>query len=137
VKVRFVPDSVSPLFGGESLAPAVLRGKRVIAFCGIAHPERFTEMLKEMGIEILDNITFPDHHRYTGGDLQEIRDRSDRSGASMMLTTEKDAARLASQAGEPSLESLPVYFVRIRTEIVEGRALLHSLLDRVANGAAA
>ncbi len=93
-------------------------------------------MLKEMGVEIRDTMTFPDHHRYTPNDLQMIRQRFDRSGAAMLLTTEKDAVRLGAMKVEPSLKEVLVYFVRIRTEIVEGRELLHSLLDRAAGGMA-
>jgi tetraacyldisaccharide 4'-kinase len=134
VRVRFVPDRVSPLFGGKDLAPEDLRGKSVFAFSGIANPSRFTEMLKEMGAVMRDSMTYPDHHPYPADDLQRIKGRYDRSGAAMMVTTEKDAVRLGGMESESPLKGMPVYFVRIRTEIVEGRELLHSLLERTVGG---
>jgi tetraacyldisaccharide 4'-kinase len=134
ISIWFMPDRVSPLYNGETLSKESLRGKLVMGFCGIANPERFTEMLEELGAEIRDTLIFRDHHRFTPGDLQEIRRRFERSGSVLILTTEKDAVRLAAREGESSLQGLPVYFVTIRTVVVDGRELLHSLLDRLTGG---
>ena len=49
----------------------------------------------------------------------------------MILTTEKDAVRLSALPAEQSFRSLPLYFVRIETEIVEGEPELHRLINTV------
>lgn len=47
----------------------------------------------------------------------------------MILTTEKDSIRCANAQGEAILGALPVYFVRISTQVIEGEQRLHSMLD--------
>lgn len=131
VSVRFKPDCVSHAFRAEALSPESIRGRSAFALCGIANPARFEQMLKEMGLDIRGSLTFPDHHRFSAADLRRIRDQFERSDAAMILTTEKDAIRLSTPPAEPVLETLPVYFVRIRADIVEGKSILHSLLDSV------
>jgi tetraacyldisaccharide-1-P 4'-kinase len=88
-----------------------------------------------MGVTVLELLRFPDHHRFTGGDLRRIRDRFERSGAAMLLTTEKDAVRLSAQQENSCLDSLPLYCIRIKAEIVEGETALRSVLDSVLRGA--
>jgi len=43
-----------------------LAGKRVVAFAGIARPQKFFATLSALGAEIVDSLVFPDHHPYTG-----------------------------------------------------------------------
>jgi tetraacyldisaccharide 4'-kinase len=84
----------------RTLAAPVAVGNResgtgsVVAVAGIAHPDRFFAMLREAGYDVLETITFPDHYRYTSGDLIRIQNRASEVGASGVLTTEKDAVRL-------------------------------------------
>ena len=41
-------------------------------------------------------MVFPDHHRYTSGDVEEIHSRARAAGAGGILTTEKDGVKLRS-----------------------------------------
>ena len=71
-----------------------IRDRKVIALAGIANPDRFVEALKRDGWNVVDAITFPDHHRYSGRDIATVADRVKSSGAEAVLTTDKDAVRL-------------------------------------------
>lgn len=71
-----------------------LKGKKVCAFAGIAKPESFRKTLNSLGGEIVAFIPFPDHHRYTTGDLEEIKKASLNSSAEIIVTTEKDGIKL-------------------------------------------
>jgi tetraacyldisaccharide 4'-kinase len=65
-----------------------------LAFAGIARPERFFSDLSASGRTAAETITFPDHHPYSQKDVDRIVERARAVGASLALTTEKDAVRL-------------------------------------------
>jgi tetraacyldisaccharide 4'-kinase len=65
----------------------------VFAVAGIANPERFVTALEDAGWNVLDALTFPDHHRYTPADVTHIAGRVAASRADAVFTTDKDAVR--------------------------------------------
>ena len=65
---------------------------KVLAVSAIANPESFYCMIQEWGGEIVNTIEFPDHHRYSIKDWQEIS-RAARH-AERIITTEKDIVKL-------------------------------------------
>ena len=67
---------------------------KLIAFCGIAHPQQFFDALKAAHQEIARTITFRDHHRYAQRDIDRLLDLKKQSSASGFVTTEKDAINL-------------------------------------------
>lgn len=85
--------------GSEPATPPA----RVLAFCGIARPERFLATLA--GFELRDTALFRDHHRYTAGDLDTLWARASRTGAEALVTTAKDAVRIRS-----AVEGLPLFW---------------------------
>lgn len=74
---------------------AELRGRRVVAFAGIALPDKFFAMLKAAGVELADAVPFPDHHPYSDADFARLI-ASDSGG--LLVTTPKDAVRLPAAA---------------------------------------
>jgi tetraacyldisaccharide 4'-kinase len=82
-------------------------GKRVVAVAGIARPERFFAALRDQGYEIVRTLPFPDHHWYSGTDLDRIRVVARETGADVVVTTEKDAVRLPPQLATPKPGSDP------------------------------
>jgi tetraacyldisaccharide 4'-kinase len=86
-------QSVRPL---DAAAPA---GNRIVGLAGIARPERFFTALRELGYELARELRFPDHHWYTAKDLDRIRAVVRDTGADLVVTTEKDAARVERQPG--------------------------------------
>jgi len=67
---------------------------RVVAFCGIARPAQFFAGLKKLGMELVETITFPDHHSYRQGDIDRLLRARDRGQAQGFITTDKDAINL-------------------------------------------
>jgi tetraacyldisaccharide 4'-kinase len=66
----------------------------VIAFCGIARPKRFFAELRQHGLDVMREIVFRDHHRYTDADIQELTAAQGLFPGSRLVTTEKDAINL-------------------------------------------
>ncbi len=65
-----------------------------LAMAGIARPEQFFEGLRATGQNIVRTQGFPDHHRYSRGDLERVVRDARAAGAVRVLTTEKDYVRL-------------------------------------------
>jgi tetraacyldisaccharide 4'-kinase len=89
--VRVVPEYGAPRLVGSG-EPA--SGKRVIAVAGIARPERFSAALRTLGYDVAREMRFRDHHWFTSRDIEKIERTALEAGADLVITTEKDAARL-------------------------------------------
>jgi len=72
---------------------AAFIGCRVLAFAGIARPEKFFSMLVEAGVVVAGMLPFPDHHPFAHADLVHVLDAAARIDATP-VTTPKDAVRL-------------------------------------------
>jgi tetraacyldisaccharide 4'-kinase len=73
--------------------PACLAGRRVLAFAGLGRPEGFSRLLADAGAEVAKTRWYPDHHRYTSGEIHRLVE--DATGAGLIpVTTAKDAVKL-------------------------------------------
>jgi tetraacyldisaccharide 4'-kinase len=79
--------------------------RKVLAFAGIADPDKFFATLAAAGIRIANRASFPDHHRFSATEALDLVAQA-RANNLMLLTTEKDLARLA---GEPALRELAAH----------------------------
>lgn len=79
---------------------------KLIAFAGLARPEKFFDTLTALGAELDDALPFADHHVYSEDDLGALAQMAEERGAAL-ITTEKDAARL-SPAWRGRVSVLPV-----------------------------
>ena len=77
---------------------AWLKGAPVVAWAGIGAPERFFSLLEELGADILGRHAFADHHPISDVEATALLAAADRSDA-VLVTTEKDLARLAGASG--------------------------------------
>ena len=93
----------------------------VVAFCGIARPEQFFQGLESAGVSLAARFAFPDHHRYTAGDIEHLVVAAQQAGAVALLTTEKDGVRLGAMAASLPA-SLPLKTVSLRIEIEDEAA---------------
>ncbi len=100
-----VPASVPVPMPGPGTAawpaatPASLRvpdgtSRRVVVLSAIARPERFVQTLRGEGWEVAAEIACRDHHWFTADDVRRVAQAVYDSGASLVMTTEKDAMRL-------------------------------------------
>ena len=70
-----------------------LKGKRVIALCGIATPEKFLTSLRQLGVIVSAKFIFPDHHAYTDAEVAKVL-ASARKHKAQIITTAKDYVRI-------------------------------------------
>ena len=82
---------------GEVLAAAT----PVFALAAIARPAAFFAAARASGVDLRGERAFRDHHAYPARDLEAIEAAARAAGAVCLLTTEKDAPKLAGRAGLP------------------------------------
>jgi tetraacyldisaccharide 4'-kinase len=90
----------------DALAAAPLIGREVVAFAGIARPEKFYATLRRVGAQIVMTRDFADHHPYTPREIEALIEEAGRRGA-ILATTEKDRVRLTARQAR-SVVALPV-----------------------------
>ncbi|MEQ1651589.1 MAG: tetraacyldisaccharide 4'-kinase, partial [Hyphomicrobium sp.] len=87
--------TAQPVATGDT---AWLRGQRVVAYAGIANPERFFELLERLGATIVERIAFADHQTMAESDAQSLLMRAKQNNATL-VTTAKDFVRLSGLDG--------------------------------------
>lgn len=90
----FVPMSMRSLYNNVPQSLDLLKGRRVIALCGIASPDSFRRSLTEAGAEVAETISVADHKEFTPDVIRTVVDAMHRSRSEFVMTTEKDAVRL-------------------------------------------
>jgi len=90
-----------------------LKGKKILALSGVAHPDSFSSLLRKCGMKIVGEAIFPDHHFYTPKDLSYIEEKA--KGADGVVTTEKDMVKLKML----EIDRLPIRALRIEMQIRE------------------
>jgi tetraacyldisaccharide 4'-kinase len=98
-----------PVFRAWLAPSAPVPEGRLLAFAGIGRPQKFFDGLKAAGGDLADAIQFPDHHRFSAGDLKRLADLAE-SWNAQLITTEKDHVRLPAGMREQVL-SYPVQAV--------------------------
>ena len=103
-----------------------------LLFCGIAHPKPLINRLKQQ-YKHLEVMTFADHHAYTENDVKSIMSRfAQRNGTKkIIVTTEKDAARLTNSPYLCQFETAPVYDLPVSVRFHEEEKFNEEILDYV------
>lgn len=71
----------------------MIKGQRITAFAGIAYPEKFYNSLKLAKANIVDKISYSDHHIYNENDLLYLAEKANKN-KSILVTTKKDMVRI-------------------------------------------
>ncbi len=94
-------------------------GKRILAVCGIGHPDAFVATLRQYSPEHVVLLTFPDHHVYTEGDMVEIDTAFKSSQSDLIVTTQKDEQKLVDLVADWELAITVLEVALVITEGVE------------------
>ncbi len=116
---------------GEEFHTDEFKGKKGLLVSGIGNRHSFENKVSELGIRIAGTFRFPDHYRYSSGDLRMITDEFDASGADFLITTMKDSVRLENHP-DGVIDS--AYALVVRMRFTEGIEELRSALEGLLNG---
>lgn len=130
VESRHAPRDLADGRLARSFPLAGLAGSRVGLLTGVARPGSVERTVEGLGAQIVQAFVFPDHHRFTEGEVADALRETSRAGASLLVTTEKDAVRLPpGSAGDGRLR-----VVRIDVDVVAGARELQAALDEAREG---
>jgi tetraacyldisaccharide 4'-kinase len=71
-----------------------VKGERVFAFAGLGCNDAFFHAMEILGAGVKGKLGFDDHHVFTQDDLDRITMAAERTGATSLITTDKDFVRL-------------------------------------------
>ncbi len=99
----------------------------VFGVAGIAKPDAFFTGLASAGWRVAGTMKFPDHHIFTDRDVARITAAAQAAGATIVMTTEKDAVRLEGR----NLGTLSVAAVPLTIIVEPASSFAAWLFDRV------
>lgn len=111
---------IYPVFEKNIEAPEINRTTTVFIVTGIENPEpmhRYLETVTERTVK----FNFPDHYDFTKNDLEEIEQKfNETEGEKIIVTTEKDAARLKSNPFIPEKIKNNIFALPLEVKILLG-----------------
>jgi len=115
---------------GRTESVTTLQGKKVAGFCGIGNPASFRRTLTDLGAEVIEFRSFPDHHAYQREDVDELRRWASTLPAdAWVLTTQKDFVKLRIA----DLSDRPLWALRIGMAFLDGQDVFEQCLLNVVN----
>jgi len=99
----------------------------MVAFCGVARPQRFFSELRKYGFDVQEEIAFRDHHRYTAKDVERLALIQRRIKGASLVTTEKDAINLSAH-----LTTLRPLVFPMRMKLFDPESAMKQMLETIA-----
>ncbi|MDX1934635.1 MAG: tetraacyldisaccharide 4'-kinase [Capsulimonadales bacterium] len=92
---------------GGTLPLETFAGQPVLAVSGIADGNAFADSVRRLGADLVANLAFGDHHRYTRADLDRV---AAMANVPVAVTTEKDLVKIAPllREGDPAFHALRI-----------------------------
>lgn len=111
---------------GSETSLDALRGRPVLAFCGLGNPEAFRRSLTDLGADVREFVPFADHHPYDRADIEELARRASAlPDDGIVMTSQKDLVKIRVD----DLGGRPLRALRIRLHLEDGADELHRRLD--------
>ena len=96
-----LPMTISGIhqFGNDvEISWSELNGKQVLAFCGLGNPRQFFSTVESLTTVQPVSKSFPDHHKYSGKDVDELIKKAAQKNCEYLITTRKDTVNLPDSA---------------------------------------
>ena len=127
IVTNHAPAYLENIFTKERKELSFLDGKYVACLSGIARPESFECLVEQQGAHVEIRRRYPDHYWFDQQDLEAFVQRCADRALDAIITTEKDAVRFL----KPEEMDVPIYFLRIEIDILEGRDKWDRMIDRI------
>lgn len=114
------------LFLKDGTDISVLRGKKVVAFAGLADNGQFFDSLESIGCRVGHRFAFADHHAYGFDDFNRIAESAERRGADFLVTTLKDYVKIEHGMRWP----VPLIAVNVTVRLLGDRGAFIRLMSR-------
>lgn len=124
IEIVFRPESLIAIRGEDHRPLEWCRGKNAWVVSGIGNSGSFARSVEALGTVVVGRTIFKDHHDYRAEDLVGIKAQAQGAGAALVLTTEKDAGKLAGLLAPGD----PWWALRIHADVVKGEEGLRRLV---------
>lgn len=118
---------LSDVEGRPAGAPSDLAGRRVLCVSGIGNPAAFAAGVRTLGARTVGNVELDDHHAWTQADVPSVVGRARELAAEFVVTTVKDAVKLAALSWPA--DAPPLRVLEVEAKITGEGALWTKLLD--------
>lgn len=127
VECAHVPERLVDFSAGTDESLKILNGAKIACFSAIAAPESFEKFLLNFGAQIVYKKRYLDHHRFEDSELSEFFAKAKAAGATLAVTTEKDAVRIRRDFNA----GMPFYFTKLEIEILSGFDDFEAAVERI------
>jgi len=112
-------------FSGKDGAAIDIKGKTILAFCGLGNPAQFEATVQKLNPAQIIIRRFPDHHKYSAADVRQLISIAERLHCDYLVTTAKDAVNLPPD----QTESAQILILKIALQLDEKikAAVLHNM----------
>jgi tetraacyldisaccharide 4'-kinase len=97
--------------------------KNILAFCGIAYPQKFFDFIKNIGLNLVENNIFEDHYQYKNEDLERLYQQA-LSKNLKLITTKKDWVKFPKNFQEK------IDYLDIKLDF-DNKILIKNLLEKI------
>ena len=125
VETTYVPSGLRRLADDTTQPLEWLAGRDVLVLCGIANPASFARTVTDAGGRVRRVLAYPDHHPFTPSDLDLTLSLAAATGASCIVTTEKDAVRVPP--GHAIVNHLAALDITLR--LISGENALEKIVE--------
>ncbi|HOF57190.1 MAG TPA: tetraacyldisaccharide 4'-kinase [Syntrophorhabdaceae bacterium] len=101
-----------------------LKEKNVLAFSGLGNNKSFFDLLKDLGANVVHEVSYPDHYLYKNSDIKTLSGYHD---ADIIVTTEKDATKINQSSAPENL-----YYLTVEVEIENEDAMIETIMDKLS-----
>ncbi len=130
IAADYVPESFRDACTGEIREAG--RDREYLLVSGIAKPDHLRAVVKEAGLQVKEELYFPDHHRLSPGDVSQIRHALKGLKNGCLIVTEKDWGRWRELFNAET----PGLVLTVRFDFLGGgKRILGEFLDEVLRGA--
>lgn len=121
------PTGLVNLCPHEEIGLSFLKGKDICSLCSIGDHKSFKNTLLNSGSNVMEEFSFIDHHVYRDDDILEVAACCLKKNLNIVVTTEKDAVKLARVIGFFG-NDLTVLSLKISISIIKGEG---EFLERI------
>ena len=123
-----IPGKVVVPMGHRHFEPGYIKGKRLMAFTGIARPGVFKETLTALGGEVIYFRGFRDHFPFTPDEIRKLIAEREGNRADLLITTEKDWVRIEKYVNK----SPDIAYLTIKLDLISEKELFFNMVkDRI------
>ncbi|MEM9410745.1 MAG: tetraacyldisaccharide 4'-kinase [Planctomycetota bacterium] len=104
-----------------------LKGKKLLAFCGIGNPKAFFQTLARENLQVVEHLIFPDHHNFQSDDLDHIHASAKTKKCDAIVCTQKDLVKLTIPPHQ-----IPIVALEIGTQIGQQEEIVHQIIEKLS-----